>query len=709
MEAFGLYLLKSVIWLSGFALVYILFLRNERFFRLNRLFLLSGILISFFFPLISIHYIINLPLITDFQTGDLTVTRIQEVKSDSIFDLRFFLAGLYISGVLVIVFGLINQTRSVISVIRKSSVTSIKPMKLIRTSEYKSPFSFFFYVFVNPSISDRETKEIVNHELAHIRQRHWLDLVLAKLLCIMQWFNPVIWMYLRFVRQNHEYMADEVALQRTSDPAIYKATLLNQIVGAPVISLANSFNYSLNKKRFDMMKNIISSPYRKMKILFILPVFTIVFYSFAEPEYRYTVPAENSVNSATASALQNNAIKGTVIEEGRSPLSGASIVVKGTTLGTKADSKGSFELNNIPADGMLVVSYVGFKSMVVKPLFSSDMTIKMIRDTVTLGVVDTPPPPPPPPPIGSKNGNNAETLPAPEPPPPPPPPGAGIKIGLNGNSPMIIVNGLGSDLKIEQIDPNTIESITVIKEESAKILYGEKAKNGVLEIKLKPGTTIPDLETQVTTPGNNTWTIKEKGIEIRNSENGIQGDPLIVIDGVISDKKLLDALNPADISSMNVLKGNSAKAVYGEKAKEGVIEIITKKNDSLVNSGLSEVTVKRNSAEKPMVVTEEMPMFPGGEEAMKGWISDHIEYPGDAFKANITGQVYVTFVISRSGKVKNVKVKKSVYPSIDAEAIKVISNMPDWKPGSQNGKPVDIDYMLPVNFDFNQKVYPLQK
>ena len=104
---------------------------------------------------------------------------------------------------------------------------------------------------------------------------------------MLQWFNPVIWIYIRFIRQNHEYLADEVALQRTSDPAIYKATLLNQIVGAPVVSLANSFNYSINKKRFYMMKNIISSPYRKMKILFILPVFAIVLYSFAEPEYRY--------------------------------------------------------------------------------------------------------------------------------------------------------------------------------------------------------------------------------------------------------------------------------------------------------------------------------------------------------------------------------------------------------------------------------------
>ena len=64
MEAFGLYLLKSVIWLTGFALVYILFLRNERFFFLNRIYLFSGILTSFFFPFISVHYTVVLPVVT---------------------------------------------------------------------------------------------------------------------------------------------------------------------------------------------------------------------------------------------------------------------------------------------------------------------------------------------------------------------------------------------------------------------------------------------------------------------------------------------------------------------------------------------------------------------------------------------------------------------------------------------------------------------
>src|SRR5664280_1621007 len=90
--------------------------------------------------------------------------------------------------------------------------------------------------------------------------------LLVELLRILQWFNPFVWIYAHLVRQNHEYLADEMALQRTSNPAIYQATLLNQMLGVPVISLANSFSYSLNKKRFKMMKKSIDSPFRKLKM-----------------------------------------------------------------------------------------------------------------------------------------------------------------------------------------------------------------------------------------------------------------------------------------------------------------------------------------------------------------------------------------------------------------------------------------------------------
>ena len=596
MEAFALYLIKSVIWLTGFALVFILFLRNERFFLLNRIYLITGILTSFLFPLIFIHYTVVLLVVRTLQTGSAFVSEIQNPGSSIIPDLKLILLVLYASGVLFVLTLIIRQCRSVLRAIRRSEIITAHPVKLIRTPDYTFTFSFFSYVFVNPSITDVETKEIMNHELVHIRQKHWFDLVLVELLCMMQWFNPLVWIYVRFIRQNHEYLADEVALQRTSDPAIYRATLLNQIVGSPVVNLANSFNYSLNKKRFNMMKNIISSPYRKMKILLILPVFAIVLYAFAKPDYKYKYVDESSGNAFAVIPSTQKSVKGTVVQQNGKPLPLASVMVKGTNIGVSADEKGNFKLDNVPDDGLLVVSFVGFKSRVLKPVFNSEMTINMTRDTIK----------------------------------------------YNSPPPLVVIDGTITDIEVDKIDPETIYSINVLKDKSATDKYGEKGKDGVVEI-----------------------TTKKKAAED--------------VDTVITSYNSPDPQAKPPVKNVPAEKVKEPTAVV----KESTVTPLT-------------------DNKKEFVVVEEMPEFPGGgKDAMRAWIAKNIRYPVEAVKAKITGNVYVNFIVSSTGKVKNVVVSKPVLPLLDAEAKRVISSMPDWKPGSQAGKPVDVQMIVPVEFKLN--------
>src|SRR5664279_3260161 len=544
MEALALYLLKSVIWISGFGLVFILFLRNERFFFLNRIYLVAGILTSLFFPLISVHYTAVLPAIRNFQTDNVVTGAIQNTVS-IIPDLKLVLLVLYLSGVLFVLTLIIRQGRSILRTIKKSEIISLRPAKLIKTPDYNSAFSFFSYVFVNSSVTDIETKEIMNHELVHIRQKHWFDLLLVELLCMIQWFNPLVWIYIRFIRQNHEYLADEVALQRTSDPAIYKAVLLNQIVGAPVVSLTNSFNYSLNKKKFNMMKNIISSPYRKMKILLILPVFAIVLYAFAKPDYKYKYPDESSGNNVSTSSLQQNSVKGTVLQQDGKPLAGTNITITGTTIGTITDINGNFKIDNIPDNQSLVFSYVGFKSKVLKPVFTSEMSIIMVRDTIRYKNLNlsTPPPPPPPPPLPPKNA--AGDLNAPPPPPPPPAAKSGNQFE-DGKKPLLVIDDKISNREVEKIDPDTIFTMNVLKDKSptekpATDKYGEKGKDGVIEITTK----------------------------------GKIGKLLVIIDGVVNEKDGMSKINMEDIKTMSVLTNDNAIAKYGEKGKNGAIELTT--------------------------------------------------------------------------------------------------------------------------------------
>ena len=408
METIAEYLIKSSVWLTGFAVIYLLFLRNERFFTLNRAFLVTGMIASVGFPLINFYYTVWLPAIVTVPAVEVAEPKAiftsiaQEQSSEPNF---VFYA--YLSGILYLVFRLLKQTISVIRVIRKSGSTSFNSVRLVRTDRYPAPFSFFSFVFVNPSINDTETSEIVHHEQEHIRQRHWIDLLLFELLCILQWFNPMIWLYGRFIRQNHEYLADEVALQRTSNPAMYRAALLNQMFGGPVIQLANSFNYSLNKKRFTMMKQTISSPIRKLRLLLVLPLMAGVFYAFATPEFKLSTSekaqlkennssqqfiAESYATESTAAIVSipkpakagketknkeatdntkqkeqiafvtEKTVKGKVVDANEKPLEGASVIVLGKTIGTITDSEGNFILK-LTDSSPIVISYVGFQSV----------------------------------------------------------------------------------------------------------------------------------------------------------------------------------------------------------------------------------------------------------------------------------------------------------------------------------------------------------
>jgi len=253
METIALYLLKSVAWTAGFSAVYYLFLRNERFFLINRIYLISGIIASVFLPLLSISYSVEIPAPLDVQAGSPEVFSVLQTQESWFPGINSVLITLYITGAFVVTFLFALKSRAVIKSIKKAEVISASPVKILRTDEITSSFSFFSWIVVNPSVSDIEASEIVNHEMVHIRQRHWADLVLGELLCILQWFNPLSWIYIHFIRQNHEFLADEGALQRSNDPAVYRAALLNQVIGLPVFSLSNSFNYSLTKKRFKMM------------------------------------------------------------------------------------------------------------------------------------------------------------------------------------------------------------------------------------------------------------------------------------------------------------------------------------------------------------------------------------------------------------------------------------------------------------------------
>jgi periplasmic protein TonB len=102
--------------------------------------------------------------------------------------------------------------------------------------------------------------------------------------------------------------------------------------------------------------------------------------------------------------------------------------------------------------------------------------------------------------------------------------------------------------------------------------------------------------------------------------------------------------------------------------------------------------------DEPLVFVEEPPAFPGGNQGLLKYIAEHTNYPLDALENNIQGRVYVKFVVAADGSVKRTEIIKGLHPSLDEEALRVISKLPAWKPGRQNGQPVSVWFQVPVTF-----------
>lgn len=110
------------------------------------------------------------------------------------------------------------------------------------------------------------------------------------------------------------------------------------------------------------------------------------------------------------------------------------------------------------------------------------------------------------------------------------------------------------------------------------------------------------------------------------------------------------------------------------------------------------VDVEEHDPDAAFVITEEMPSFPGGQEAMMKYIGKNFKYPKEAVDSGIQGTVFVTFVVERDGSITGVKTLRGIGSGCDEEALRVVQSMPKWIAGKQRGKEVRVQYNLPIRF-----------
>ncbi|MBR5061115.1 MAG: energy transducer TonB [Prevotella sp.] len=140
------------------------------------------------------------------------------------------------------------------------------------------------------------------------------------------------------------------------------------------------------------------------------------------------------------------------------------------------------------------------------------------------------------------------------------------------------------------------------------------------------------------------------------------------------------------------------KVAVGTKDQEGTKDRtdVAIRNDIAVNTNESEE--KKEVANKVFDVVEQMPSFPGGNDALMKFLQENVKYPVVAQENGVQGRVVVSFVVEKDGSITDVKVVRSVDPSLDKEAARVVKSMPRWIPGKQNGAAVRVKYNVPVSF-----------
>ncbi|MCF8331631.1 MAG: energy transducer TonB [Bacteroidales bacterium] len=123
----------------------------------------------------------------------------------------------------------------------------------------------------------------------------------------------------------------------------------------------------------------------------------------------------------------------------------------------------------------------------------------------------------------------------------------------------------------------------------------------------------------------------------------------------------------------------------------------------LLLMGIQPVSAQTDSSEV-FVVVEDSPQFPGGEEARVEYLQKNIIYPEEAEKNGIEGTVYVTFIVETDGSISNVRLLRGIGGGCDKVAFEAVQNMPDWKPGKQKGRPVRVQFNMPLKFKLDDKV-----
>lgn len=311
MGTFLVYILKSAVCLAVFYLFYRLLLSKETFHRFNRIALLGVMVLSCLLPLIQITVKEASPVNMQVMSMEDLLLMYQWNNGATIVEegshtLRWqeMLVLVYFAGLLFVMVRHLWSLGRMLFLIRHSRCEKLDHgVRLVVHQRDIAPFSWMRYIVISETDLKEGGHYILVHEQAHIRLRHSWDLLLTELCAWVQWFNPAIWLLKQELQNIHEYEADEEVLRQGIQAKEYQMLLIKKAVGARLYSIANSFNHSSLKKRITMMIRKKSNPWARAKYLYVLPLAAVTVAAFARPEISQPLDEISSVKVNDLSAV----------------------------------------------------------------------------------------------------------------------------------------------------------------------------------------------------------------------------------------------------------------------------------------------------------------------------------------------------------------------------------------------------------------------
>ncbi len=602
------YLVKFTISLSLVTIFYQLFLRKLTFYNWNRWYLLVYPLGCFLLPLLDIGWWLEADKVDLSALQQLPAlgnwTPSSTTESTANFNYWYLLNGILVSGSIMMAIRMLMQYLSYRRLSKNAALLGGEYIKLYAVPENIIPFSFGRSVYINPALhSEADLKDIIRHEMVHVRQHHTADMMLAEFLLVLNWFNPFAWILRHAIRQNLEFIADRQVLTHGVDRRQYQY-LLVKVVGQRNFSMASHLNFSALKTRIVMMNKIRSARIHLLKFAFAVPLAAILLLAFRKKQDLTEFP-DGLHSSALLRLVQDGSQElSTNVERIPEQLPG----VEGQRNDTVPSPKKSYlagptdkgyHIRVTEKNGVGEVTILDKKKKKVKSMSLAEWNANKAHYEQLYGELPPPPPPPPAPPAPAKASPVAPAAlvspVAPAPPAVPAAPPAPVKQNLlvisegdskvavdeeqnatiSGNrvelkmpkdgGPLYFVNGKEwTKEDVSLIDPNRIKAIHVIKNEQAVAKYGERGKEGVILIETKSDNAAAE-------PDSKLEPITVTGFAKSESS------PLYIVDGTEMSPDEFKKMKPESIESITVYKDKKATERFGAKGKNGVIVVIRKK------------------------------------------------------------------------------------------------------------------------------------